>query len=908
MWLRLGNIDTTVIRAEEHELRWVAEYLTFEDSSTRWSTAVRAGKWDGRLRLFRWPTRAFPTGLVEMVRRGAEKAGLVVEVEDPRQGVKQTPCDTSWLDPAREQPQVVDACLANTRGVIWAPTGCLTGDTKLVINRGGGARLLELRAVVGRLQGEATKNRAGKLCAWDLNIPTFAQSLDAEGNIRLNRIEQSHRNGRQRVIQVVTESGRHIRATAAHRFWSADKAWVRLADLREGDHVMLATWAKNLDRQRKLKTIYAQVGRMHGHPYARQNVSGRGEQILRVPLHRLVAEARENKMSLYELVGRIHLGEIDGLKFLGPEWHVHHRDGNHLNNTADNLAVLTGEEHLRLHGKNDGWKNCAGYVVPERIREIVDDGEDDVFDLSMADPMNNYVANEFVTHNSGKTECFIALGRRVPCRWLVFVHKRDLLHQTAERFEKRTGERAGRVGDSIWEPARWTVATFQTIFANRTENKARELLLGAEGVIADECFPAGTAVDGRPIEQVRVGDTVMSFDSAGQLTARRVVRVMSRVPTGLVRVRFADGRALHCTPNHKLWTRTGWQTAGEIPCGCDVLCLSYQHANSNLGMRGMQDTRADEGPEEGGATCWVRVDSVEVLESGGDGKFGGVCPDGRVYNLEVEETHCYFANGVGVSNCHVAPASTFSSVLRATPNAYWRFGFSGTPLQRGDCRNVMLIAATGPVIHRVMASDLVDAGVLSRPKIKFVTVEQTVSGQDWRDVYTKGVVESPRRNSVVAAVTSLAAKPALVFVREISHGRTLLQHIKNAGLRAEFVWGEDSSAERRAAIKRLRFGDIDVLVTSSIFDAGVDIPEVASVIIAAGGKSAIEALQRLGRGMRIAEGKREVELWDVNDSGNVWLKRHAQARLATYSAEGFEVVVMQESDLRLQKQCVLKIA
>ena len=43
---------------------------------------------------------------------------------------------------------------------------------------------------------------------------------------------------------------------------------------------------------------------------------------------------------------------------------------------------------------------------------------------------------------------------------------------------------------------------------------------------------------------------------------------------------------------------------------------------------------------------------VEVLEPGGDGRFGGVCPDGLVYNLEVEGTHTYTAAGVVVHNCH----------------------------------------------------------------------------------------------------------------------------------------------------------------------------------------------------------------------------------------------------------------
>lgn len=50
-----------------------------------------------------------------------------------------------------------------------------------------------------------------------------------------------------------------------------------------------------------------------------------------------------------------------------------------------------------------------------------------------------------------------------------------------------------------------------------------------------------------------------------------------------------------------------------------------------------------------------RVANIEILEPGSDGEFERLCPEGHVYNLEVEETHTYIANGVVVHNCHEAP-------------------------------------------------------------------------------------------------------------------------------------------------------------------------------------------------------------------------------------------------------------
>lgn len=74
-----------------------------------------------------------------------------------------------------------------------------------------------------------------------------------------------------------------------------------------------------------------------------------------------------------------------------------------------------------------------------------------------------------------------------------------------------------------------------------------------------------------------------------------------------------------------------------------------------------------EGREEIDVPGWARVDHVEVLQRGSDGTFGGVCPDGLVYNLEVEGVHTYTANGVIVHNCHEASNSD-----AAQSRAMWR--------------------------------------------------------------------------------------------------------------------------------------------------------------------------------------------------------------------------------------------
>jgi superfamily II DNA or RNA helicase len=104
------------------------------------------------------------------------------------------------------------------------------------------------------------------------------------------------------------------------------------------------------------------------------------------------------------------------------------------------------------------------------------------------------------------------------------------------------------------------------------------------------------------------------------------------------------------------------------------------------------------------------------------------------------------------------------------------------------------------------------------------------------------------------------------------------------------LWGEKSTAKRDAAVRRLVTGDIDVLIVSVIFQEGTDIPDIRSVIVGSAGKSAIAAIQRVGRGMRVVEGKKEFHVYDVYDKGHRTLKKWAKERKAAYELEGYEVV------------------
>jgi DNA repair protein RadD len=96
--------------------------------------------------------------------------------------------------------------------------------------------------------------------------------------------------------------------------------------------------------------------------------------------------------------------------------------------------------------------------------------------------------------------------------------------------------------------------------------------------ITDECFPAGTMVDGRPIEDIKVGDLVTAFDEhTGKFAVKPVVRLFKNpMPPMMVTVVTTDGRTVSCTVGHPFWTQRGWVHASELNKKDEVLIYELQ--------------------------------------------------------------------------------------------------------------------------------------------------------------------------------------------------------------------------------------------------------------------------------------------------------------------------------------------
>jgi len=95
----------------------------------------------------------------------------------------------------------------------------------------------------------------------------------------------------------------------------------------------------------------------------------------------------------------------------------------------------------------------------------------------------------------------------------------------------------------------------------------------------------------------------------------------------------------------------------------------------------------------------------------------------------------------------------------------------------------------------------------------------------------------------------------LGFCVSVAHARFMASAFSDAGLAATAVWGDSPKDERHAALRDLAAGKIQVLFSVDLFNEGVDLPTVDTLLLLRPTDSATLFLQQLGRGLRKSPGK-----------------------------------------------------
>lgn len=270
--------------------------------------------------------------------------------------------------------------------------------------------------------------------------------------------------------------------------------------------------------------------------------------------------------------------------------------------------------------------------------------------------------------------------------------------------------------------------------------------------------------------------------------------------------------------------------------------------------------------KEGCLSEIVRVVSVEVHEQGRSDEFERLCPGGLVFNLEVKDTHTYFANNIAVHNCHHVMAASYRLVMDGCANAV-RLGTTASPYRYdgkplGDLFNEAVRGPSPADLERMGYIAPVD--VIAPPaKVNLAGVRKRmgdfVAAQLERVVNTDEVTQA----AILAYAKHCAGIPTIAYCTTVKHAEDCAAAFATAGWSVEVIEGRMKKADRDRAIVGLARGRHQILFSIDCISEGLDVPVVGAGLMLRPTASTGLNLQQIGRIRRLYPGKDRAVLLDL---------------------------------------------
>lgn len=252
------------------------------------------------------------------------------------------------------------------------------------------------------------------------------------------------------------------------------------------------------------------------------------------------------------------------------------------------------------------------------------------------------------------------------------------------------------------------------------------------------------------------------------------------------------------------------------------------------------------------------VDGIEPV------RFNHVFASIQTLNSRLDDTHLSpkYYDYVVIDECHHIPANSYRDVVGHF-NPKILLGLTATPerMDGGDIRidfdnHIAAEIRLPEALNRKLlcpfqyfgVSDYVDLSTISWSRGKYNISELT-------NIYMN---EDRRVGEIIQALHKYTRDPedvrALGFCVSMEHARYMADKFSLAGFKADYLTS-DNNQHRDIVKQALVKKDINYLFVVDIFNEGVDIPEVDTVLFLRPTESLTVFLQQLGRGLRLADGK-----------------------------------------------------
>ena len=238
-----------------------------------------------------------------------------------------------------------------------------------------------------------------------------------------------------------------------------------------------------------------------------------------------------------------------------------------------------------------------------------------------------------------------------------------------------------------------------------------------------------------------------------------------------------------------------------------------------------------------------------------------------------------------VDEVHMAKADALKTLLTgAMSQIPLRWGLTGT-VPKELFESQALLVSLGPVVSRLSASTLQDAGVLAQCHVNIVQLVDHVEYADYQSELKYLLEESGRLDTMAELIRKVnETGNTLVLVDRTECGRQLVERL---GDKAVFVSGATKAKARQDEYNQVADATDKIIVaTYGVAAVGINIPRIFNLVLVEPGKSFVRVIQSIGRGIRKAEDKDHVEIWDITSTCK-FAKRHLTKRKAFYKEANY---------------------
>ncbi len=241
-----------------------------------------------------------------------------------------------------------------------------------------------------------------------------------------------------------------------------------------------------------------------------------------------------------------------------------------------------------------------------------------------------------------------------------------------------------------------------------------------------------------------------------------------------------------------------------------------------------------------------------------------------------------FLNGVQtviVDEVHMAKADVLKKLLTQNlANCSIRWGLTGT-VPKEDIEFMNIRAGLGEVVHKVAAHELQEKGVLSACHVNVIQTAEWKEFESYPAELKYLVTDKDRITWMSKLIKGIAESGnTLVLVDRIETGRIIVENIPDA----VFISGEVKTKDRKEEYDEVKTADNKIIVaTYGVAAVGINIPRIFNLVMVEAGKSFTRVIQSIGRGIRKADDKDFVQIWDIT-AATKYAKRHLTERKKFY--------------------------